>query len=449
MTRFQDTPAFWRYFGARLKPFTRPLFLGSVGFLSLSGIAIYQYWNHPDWLQNQIEQPLEAVFDSRNSQEIPQVAEEDLAAVADVDNIELLLQEIEQNRLKNSFNFPVSKQKTSSPDNRFTRFQKKQQDKFKNSNTAKYNYLGTKDNALNNLLKPPSLNNYSSILSTKTSTKINSNGFSSSTTSNPVGRLYLSNKNSSLNRTVTSPYTKTSSLSNLGDSSGNFRQPATNRGQQTDLPTNSTNITNQSGVTNPNTRLNQQTNINNFSNSSVPNSSLNQPTNNSTTNTQNRVNQITNNFNRYTAPTPNYNQSAPGNYQLQPQSFGQQTPRNFSQTNSTIVNNQNRANNLPTNNFNRSVVPTPNYNQSVPGNYQLPSPSFQQQSPRNFSRDRYNNNFDNSLWRDNSIWRDNVSSNNTLFNGTQNLNQSGQFNNQTIPRATLQPAGQAYSFPLR
>ena len=104
MTRFQDTPAFWRYFGARLKPFTRPLFLGSVGFLSLSGIAIYQYWNHPDWLQNQIEQPLAAVFDSRNSQEIPQVAEEDLAAVADVDNIELLLQEIEQNRLKNSFN---------------------------------------------------------------------------------------------------------------------------------------------------------------------------------------------------------------------------------------------------------------------------------------------------------------------------------------------------------
>ena len=444
MRRFQDTPAFWRYFGARLKPFTRPLFLGSVGFLSLSGIAIYQYWNRPDWLQNQIERPLEAVFDSRNSQEIPQVAEQDLAAAADVDNIELLLQEIEQNRLTNSFNLPVSKEKRSSPDNPFTRFQKKQQDKFKNSNTANYNYLGNQNNALNNFLKPPSLNNYPTNLSTTTSTKINSNGFSSTNTTNPVGRLYLSNKNSSLSRTVTSPYTRTSPLSNLGDRSGNFnlRQPARNRGQETDLSENLGNIINQSAVTNSSTRFNQQTNINNFSNSSVSGSSLNQPVNNSTANTQNRVNQPNNIFNRYVAPIPNYNRSAPGNYQLQPQTFGQQAPRNFTQTNTSTVNTQNRANNLPTNNFNRYTLPVPNYNGSFPNNNQSQSPSFQQPTPRAFRRNRYNN-FDDSMWTES------IFNNNTLSNPTQNLNQPGQFNNQAPSRATLQPAGQLSSFPLR
>ena len=440
MRRFQETPAFWRYFGARLKPFTRPLFLGSVGFLSLSGIAIYQYWNNPDFLQNQIEQPLEAVFGSRNSREIPQVSEEDLAAAADVDNIELLLQEIEQNRLKTPFNSPVSKENSGKPDNEFTRFQKKQQDKFKNSNTAKYNYLGTKNNALNNLLKPPSLNNYPSNLSTKTFTKINSNGSTFTNTSNPVGTLYLSNKNSLLNSNISSPYLQTSPLSDLGDKSGNFniREQGINRLQETNIPENSSNITNS------NSRLNQQRNINNFSNSSGAGSSSNQTTNGSTGNTQNRVNNFpTSNFNRYVAPTPNYNRSVPGNYQLQPQSFTQQTPRNFSQINSSTVNTQNRANNLPNNNFNRYVAPTPNYNRLPPNNYQSQSRSFEQQTTRDSRRNSYRNSFDNS------IRTGNILNNNILSNTTQNLNQPSQSNNQPLSGRTIQPAGQLSTSPLR
>lgn len=349
MRKFQDTPAFWRYFGARLKPFTRPLFLGSVGFLSLSGIAIYQYWNNPDWIENQIEQPLEAVLDSTsNSEIIRQVGEENLANVADIDNIDLLLQEINQNQLKNSFNSPVSKKKNSSPDNAFTRFKKNQEDKFKNGNISKSHYLGTKNNALNNLLKPPSLSNYRSNLSTKTSTKINSNGFNSANTPNPIGKLYLSGKNSSLNRTVSSPYTQKSPLSNLGDKSGDFniRQQRINRGKETNTPENLGNIINQTPLTNPNTRLNQQTNINNFSNRSAPSSSLNR-----SVNTQNRANNFrTNNVNTYVVPTPNYNRSVPNNYQLQPQSFGQQTPRGFNQGNyrnsfNNLIQRENQLNN--------------------------------------------------------------------------------------------------------
>ena len=414
MTRFQDTPAFWRYFGARLKPFTRPLFLGSVGFLSLSGIAIYQYWNHPDWLQNQIEQPLEAVFGSRNSQEIPELAEEDLAVVADIDNIDLLLQEMEQNRLKTSFQSPGKKNNNNSPDNAFTRFQKTQQAKFKNPTTSNSDYLGIKNNALNNLLKPPALTNYPSNLSTKTSN-----------TSNPVGKLYLSNKKSSLNRTVNSPYLQQSTLSNLGDRSGNFniRQQGINRSEQSTIVENLNNPTNSNITRDSNSNLNQQTTINNFSNSSVSGRSLNQSPNNSRVNTQNREN----NFNRYVAPTPSYNRSVPSNYQLQPQSFGQQNIRSYSQINNSGVNNS------QTNTVNRYTAPTTNYNRFVPNNYQSQSRSFEQQNTRNF-RNSYRNSLDNS-----------IRTNNILLNPIQNQ----QSNNQSSNNRNLQPAGQLSSSPLR
>lgn len=363
MRRFQDTPAFWRYFGARLKPFTRPLFLGSVGFLTLSGIAIYEYWKRPDWLQNQIEQPLEAVFGSRDNRAIPQVAEEDLAAVADIDNIELLLQEIEQNQLKNPLN-PTINPKKRSPDNAFTRFKKKQEDKFKNSSISQSNYLGTKNNALDNLLKPPSLTNYRSNLSTKTSTLNNLNGLNSTRKSNPVGHLYLSNKNSSFNRNLTSPYTKNSPLSNLGDRSGNFnlRQLKINSEQETNTPENAGNLTDRTRVTNPNTRLDRQINI------PIPNSSVNE-----SANIQNGQNSLrTNNINRYTAPTPNYNQSVPNNYQLQPQSFGQQTPRNLNQTNyrNTLVNPIQPRDRLNNNILSNSTQTTQNSNISRQSNNQ-------------------------------------------------------------------------------
>ncbi|MDJ0573737.1 MAG: hypothetical protein QNJ65_01040 [Xenococcaceae cyanobacterium MO_234.B1] len=396
MRKFQDTPTFWRYFGARLKPFTRPLFLGSVGFLTLSGVAFYQYWHHPDWLQNKIEQPLEAVFGSRESQEIPQIPEEDLAVVADVDNIDLLLQEMEQNQATNPFNVaPDQKKKSSkkdSPSTAFSSFQEKQKNKLKNASASNPSYLRTDNSALDELLKPPSFTNYRSPISTQIKKNQIANGSASKIIPNPVGRLYLSNKNSSLKNTPTSPYSdpyiNTNPLSRLGSVTPrevlgdrsrelNLRQPKINITETRNTTNNPGTFPNEAGVATSNEALNQPTSINTtsinnrggLSPTSVPNQFPSYPPaiNNfypssplNTSGNTNRANLETNqnslqpiNPNIYPTPTPNYNQSVPSSYQLQPQSFLQPSPRSFNQLNS--VNSNPLGNSLGTNNqFNRN-----------------------------------------------------------------------------------------------
>ena len=382
MRKFQDTPAFWRYFGARLKPFTRPLFLSSVGFLTLSGVAFYQYWHHPDWLQNKIEQPLEAVFGSRDSQEIPQIPEEDLAVVADVDNIELLLQEMEQNHATNPLNVAPDKKKKSkkdSPSTAFSSFKEKQENKFKNAGASNPTYLKTDNSALDELLKPPSFTNYRSPISTQADGNIISNGSASAIIPNPVGRLYLSNKNSSLSNTPTSayssPYINTNPLSRLGSDrplNPNMRQQNINTVETGNTTNNPGRFPNKAGAATSNEVLNQPTSMNSrggLSPTSAPNQfpSSSPAINNfypssplNTSGNRNRANLETNqnslqpsNPNIYPIPTPNYNQSVPSNYQLQPQSFLQQSPRSFNQLNS--VNSNPLGNSLGTNNqFNRN-----------------------------------------------------------------------------------------------
>ncbi len=400
MKNFQDIPAFWRYFGARFKPFTRPLFLGSVGVLTLSGITLYEYWHHPDWLHNQIEKPLEAVLGSRNSQTLPTVLEEeDLAVLADVDNIELLLQEMEQSQIANSFNSVPGKKKPDSPNTAFSRFQKEQENKFKNPSANDYNYLRTNDNALNALLKPPSLINYGS--------NLNSKGSNAEIIPNPVGRLYVSKKNFSLGNST--PSITTNPLTKLGDRSGNFniRQQVVTVRETDNRSNNQGNVANQNPIGVSNAELNQPTSPNNnFSNGVVTSYSLNTP--NNTANSQGNTTIFQpNNLNRYPIPNPNYNRSVPNNYQLQPGNFGEQTPRNFNQTNQ---------------------INSANYN-------------F----------------FSNSLRANNQLYRDN-----SLFNSipnqqqrnsyNQGLPQPAQLNNQpTINRLSnpsLQPTGSLSTSPL-
>ncbi len=379
MRKFQDTPAFWRYFGARLKPFTRPLFLSSVGFLTLSGVAFYQYWHHPDWLQNKIEQPLEAVFGSRDSQEIPQISEEDLAIVADVDNIELLIQEMEQNQATNPFNVAQDQKNKSnkdSPNTAFSRFKKKQENKFKNAGASNPTYLKTNNSALDELLKPPSFTNYRSPISTQASKNRISNGSASAIIPNPVGRLYLSNKNSSLSNTPTSPYSSpyinTNPLSGGSPIKPNIRQQNINTVETGNTTNNPGRFPNEARAATSNEALNQPTSINNRGglsptsasnqfpsyppaiNNFYPSSPLNTSGNTNTANLERNQNSLQpSNPNIYSIPTPNYNQSVPSNYQLQPQSFLQQSPRSFNQLNS--VNSNPLGNSLGTNNqFNRN-----------------------------------------------------------------------------------------------
>ena len=372
MKNFQDIPAFWRYFGARFKPFTRPLFLGSVGVLTLSGITLYQYWHHPDWLHNQIERPLEAVLGSRNSQPIPPVLEEeDLAVLADVDNIELLLQEMEQSQIANSFNSLRGKKKKDSPNTAFSRFQQEQENKFKNASATNSNYLQVDDSALNALLKPPSLINYSS--------NLNSKGSNPEIMPNPVGRLYVSKRNSPLGNS--NPSITTNPLTKLGDRSGNFniRRQVVNVRETENISNNQGNIANQNQIGVSNTALNQPTSVNNnFSNGDVSSSPLNNPENSNTATPQRSETSFQpNNLNRYSIPSPNYNRSVPNNYQLQPSNFGQQTPRNFNQINSANYNffsNSLRANNQL---YRNNSLSNPSQNQQQRSSYNqgLPQPA--------------------------------------------------------------------------
>lgn len=97
-------PSF-RFLKARLKPFTKPMFWGSATILTLVGIAIWQYWRHPEWIAtNDIEQPSTIRnntaddyegLDINQSSSNRQLSQEDLAIAADIDNSELLLEELQ------------------------------------------------------------------------------------------------------------------------------------------------------------------------------------------------------------------------------------------------------------------------------------------------------------------------------------------------------------------
>ena len=436
MKRFQEIPAFWRYFGARFKPFTRPMFLGSVGFLTLSGVAFYQYWHRPDWLHNSIEKPLEAVFSSRNSQEIPQIPEEDLAKVADIDNIDLLLEEIGENQAATPYiAYPEPnrrrRRRKNSPDAALTRFQENESTKTSISN---YGDINTNNNALDNLLKPPTFTNYNSPISKQANENLISNGSNSQVIPNPVGRLYKSNGQSSLSNNIPrsnySPNSQTNPLLKLGDRSGNInlRQQVGNRVGTSNTFDAAGNATNETRVENPNTPLNQPTNTNNSG--SIPTASTSQfqpsasginnvPSSFSPYNTSGNINRVNpqinssnlnsnnvqlTNPNIYSRPTFNYNQSVPGSYQLQPGNFGQQNPRN-----------SNQLNPLNSNPLGDSVQTTNQFNR----NNTLSSPLQNQQL-----------------------------NNNLLPSSTQ----TREFNNQPITNRaftpTLQPASPLYSTPI-
>lgn len=82
-----QVPASMRYFKARLRPFTRPAFWGSLSVLSLIGLFAWEAWQHPDWL---FKNPEEAtpIADST-------LSKEDSAVAADIDSLPVLIQELD------------------------------------------------------------------------------------------------------------------------------------------------------------------------------------------------------------------------------------------------------------------------------------------------------------------------------------------------------------------
>ena len=211
----KNTSAFSRYFSARFKPFTRPVFWGSLGGLLVAGVAIYQYWQHPEWIQTNSESITNSTASDREN--VADVSQEDLAAAANLDNVDLLIEEIEQNQTLSNIAAENNIKRTESPelkqeDSEFSRFQKAQQAKLNDpsklsSATGLSSELGVGDGnqKIMELLQPPSFSSYQS---SRNSPNSSFNPTSTSQTDiipNPVGNIYLSNRN---NRLLQSPAPK-------------------------------------------------------------------------------------------------------------------------------------------------------------------------------------------------------------------------------------------------
>ena len=202
MNNFKNTPASMRYLGARLKPFRRPMFWGSLGLASLIGLALYQYWRNPDLLDGN----LSAIQNNSNSSTSKfsnltnqgQISSEDLAIGAELDNLDLLLTELEQNQTIPIGKIDKSKKSRNSfpsynQDTIYRNFQAKQKSQLKRSPKP---LISTKSTA-NNLVQSPTRNLFK-LSNFNTPKPINTQNSASSNSElipNPVGRLYLSERN--------------------------------------------------------------------------------------------------------------------------------------------------------------------------------------------------------------------------------------------------------------
>lgn len=265
-------PAFIRYLKPRLQPFSRPIFWGSLSILSLLGVIIYQYGRYSDWLEASSEKTTNS--DSLSDKNLPnqvdssQFSPEDLAIGADIDNLDLLLQQVNQNQ---NFSLDLS------------------------SNSQENSTLLS---PINNSIDRQSASSPSSHL-----------------ISNPVGRLYLSNRQQFFNS-----HQPLSTEKNLPHS---VNRPSSN--EVNSVPTVISPLTTIDSLHGSATETNTQTN----NTSITPLVDRSQPINNLQSN----------NLTNYQIQTLNFYQLHPSNYQLQPQGLEQLDRGNLpSQSNSSVSN---------------------------------------------------------------------------------------------------------------
>ena len=362
MNNFKNTPASMRYLGARLKPFRRPMFWGSLGLASLIGLTIYQYWRHPDWLNANLTE-LEAnktnsVSKLSNLANQEQLSAEDLAIGAEIDNLDLLLEELEQNQAI-PLNIPINSQKAKqslkgdSRDTIYRRFQEQQKAKL---NQAPAPLIPTKTSNNNlvtsptrNLFQFPGFSSYNSLV------PINSNQQNSTSSQpelipNPIGRLYLSDRDRNRQQN------QATIRQNINTNSSSFNQFSPVNSNPTGTENTGTNLSspaNPSSSTAP-IRVNTGEIDNSVAPSPIPyNNNLNavpltprpafygqpiyqQPANRNNVNTD-FVGNIPTNIAPTGLPSGNltnqqqtqrYYQLTPSNYQLQPQGYNPPNPTN-------------------------------------------------------------------------------------------------------------------------
>lgn len=262
MDDFKNTPASMRYLGARLKPFKRPLFWGSIGLVTLIGLALYEYWLHPDWISGSLSEISTTTNDSTsrlsNLTNEGQISAEDLAIGAELDNLDLLLKELEQNQtLPISESLKKEKARNSLPisdkNTTYKRFQEQQKSKLSRSPDP----LFANKNKADNLVESPTRGifqlpkaNVSNPTLPPAPPVENSNTSNPELIPNPIGRLYLSNPNRlGSTSTLTTPSNSVNPVSPLNSTSVT---PNTVTSNNSDVPTTTTEVNPQvnPGVTN-------------------------------------------------------------------------------------------------------------------------------------------------------------------------------------------------------
>ncbi|BAU66940.1 hypothetical protein STA3757_43460 [Stanieria sp. NIES-3757] len=308
------TPASLRYLKARLRPFSRPIFWGSLSIVFIFGLVIYQYWQNPELLQT-TSTDVDTQPNSRETDNSPtrsQLSSEDLAVGADLDNVDFLLQEFEsQPRIP--LNLSPKKNISSNGKNQKTVFnQFKEQQKAKLNNSSGFESLS--NNSSNNLpinklsnQVPLNSSSFNSISPLTNYQGNKNNQILENVIPNPVGKLYLSNRNQSLNKNNLSRTKIINSNDNLEDYN---------------------NLNNSGRVITPGKNLQSVESKNSFNiNSPSPiQPLLNYSSNSTGTNNTTSSNNLTspkpteNNLINYQLPLVNYsnNQSSPANnYQVQ------------------------------------------------------------------------------------------------------------------------------------
>ncbi|NES86826.1 MAG: hypothetical protein F6K10_38830 [Moorea sp. SIO2B7] len=132
----KEIPPFIRYFKARLKPFGRPLFWLSPSIVILVSVCFWQYNNHPEWLESAFKQLGVASSYSTDKSDNPvansKLSVEELAAGADIDNLQFLLTEVEKSKISSGLqNAQVSK-----PKNLYEQLRKQQKKQSKNNSNS-------------------------------------------------------------------------------------------------------------------------------------------------------------------------------------------------------------------------------------------------------------------------------------------------------------------------
>ncbi|MEH2165496.1 MAG: hypothetical protein V7K41_02220 [Nostoc sp.] len=97
-------PAYLRYLKARLWNLGRPGFWGTAIFLSVVGLATWEYWSNPDIFVYKQKKPVVLQKSADSS-----LSEENKAIAADIDNLPVLFNDFEQATLSLSANAPEEK----------------------------------------------------------------------------------------------------------------------------------------------------------------------------------------------------------------------------------------------------------------------------------------------------------------------------------------------------